>query len=49
MANGDLRFQHRDEVEQAITDWTTQHTKTEVMEAIAGEKVRAVPSTTPMN
>ena len=39
MASGDLRFEHKDEVDQAITDWTMQHTKTEVMEAIAGEKV----------
>ena len=39
MANGDLRFQHKDEVEKAITDWTTQHTKTEVLESIACEMV----------
>jgi formyl-CoA transferase len=39
LANGDLRFQHQAEVDQAITDWTMQHTKTEVMEAIASQKV----------
>jgi len=39
MANGDLRFQHKEEVDQAITDWTMQNTKTEVMEAIASQKV----------
>ncbi|MEL0018251.1 MAG: CoA transferase, partial [Rickettsiales bacterium] len=39
LANGDLRFQHQAEVDKAITDWTMQHTKTEVMEAIASQKV----------
>src|SRR5215468_9877534 len=39
MANGTLRFQHKEEVDKAITDWTSKRTKDEVMKVIAGAGV----------
>ena len=39
MANGTLRFQHKEEVDAAITDWTSKRTKDEVMKVIAGAGV----------
>jgi len=39
MANGTLRFQHKEEVDAAITDWTSKRTKDEVMRVIAGAGV----------
>ena len=39
MKDGATRFQHKDVVDKAISDWTSKHTKREVMETIAGAKV----------
>ena len=39
MVNGDKRFEHKDVVDKAISDWTSQHPKREVMETIAAAKV----------
>ncbi len=38
-ATGESRYEHRDIVDEALTAWTSQRTKQEVMETIAGEKV----------
>ena len=39
MADGSTRYEHKDVINEAITAWTTKHTKTEVMEQIAGAGV----------
>jgi formyl-CoA transferase len=39
MADGSSRFEHKDEVDEVISAWTREHTKTEVMETIAGAGV----------
>jgi formyl-CoA transferase len=39
LADGGLRFEHKDVVDEAISAWTLQHTKREVMETIAKAKV----------
>jgi formyl-CoA transferase len=39
LQDGSARYEHREEVDKAITDWTSQYTKQEVMEAIAGASV----------
>ena len=39
MADGTTRFQHKEEVDAAITEWTSKRTKDEVMHVIAGAGV----------
>ena len=39
MVDGPTRFKHKDVVDKAISDWTSQHPKREVMETIAAAKV----------
>lgn len=39
MQDGSSRYQHKEIVNEAISTWTSQHTKTEVMETIAGAGV----------
>jgi formyl-CoA transferase len=39
MQDGRSRFKHKDAIHEAITAWTLQHTKQEVMEAIGGAGV----------
>ena len=39
LETGDMRYEHRDIVDEAITAWTSQRPKQEVMETIAAEKV----------
>jgi formyl-CoA transferase len=39
MADGTSRFEHKDVVNEALSAWTRQHSKTEVMETIAGAGV----------
>jgi len=39
MADGTTRFQHKEEVDAAITEWTSKRTKDEVMRVIAGAGV----------
>ncbi len=39
MVDGATRFKHKTVVDKAISDWTLQHSKREVMETIAGAKV----------
>jgi len=39
LQDGTMRFEHKDVVDEAISAWTSQRTKTEVMETIASAKV----------
>ena len=39
LQDSDLRFQHKDLVDEAIAGWTKQHNKQEVMEIVAGAGV----------
>ncbi len=39
LQDGGSRFEHKDVVDEAISAWTSQHTKREVMEIIASAKV----------
>ncbi len=39
LQDGGMRFEHKDVVDAAISEWTMQHTKQEVMETIARAKV----------
>ncbi len=39
MQDGSARYEHKDIVNKAISDWTSRHTKKEVMETIAGAGV----------
>jgi len=39
LQTGEQRYERRDVIDAAITEWTMQHTKDEVMQTIAGEKV----------
>ena len=39
LQNGADRYKHKDEVNEAISDWTSKHTKKQVMETIAGAGV----------
>ncbi len=39
LQDGTARWNHKEEVDKAITDWTMQHTKDEVMKTIAEAKV----------
>jgi len=39
LQTGEQRYARREVIDKTITDWTMQHTKDEVMQTIAGEKV----------